>query len=830
MDDIRACSVEKGPSFRPPLITPSASPPVSRVWSRRDKPAPAKRPRLSSTPSSSSSAQPPFSSSSVADLRLESSSRLFQFWDQLAGRYNKPLDEDDIVDFRNFKIIRDRGVVSSAASPYKIGSLLAPEADPEHVTQDEGAGAAEEEGDGEEEEDGDDDSGDELDLISPPPSVPVKLEYYKTWYVPPADEKDPEDAEAFREFEEAEKKRRELYGDVDEGEEEEGVLIGLEEGEDPGVQLHEADDEEAEANPGQDEHERPPSPRPKRMPPRPKSRPLDRTGDESSEDELAAAEIDNTPPPPRQSMPPVDDIIDLTDSPSPIRVSRGRPPSQPPRMQIAASSRGRSQSKRPVLAAKCATTPEQSSSPQQVLQLLTPPRSSSAIGSTPDTQREHSPASRAETPSPKFPKTRLRYTPRPRSPSEDDENEDGELPSLDLGERTAARDPFPVGPPRWAKKKRLPPMPEVVITTLSKELNGQPGSARLASTESVSSPSLTAVKRKSVRGKGKGKGREIAASKSSSPSSTSRVSRPRCSQSQPRGSTREPTEEFSSPQPRPPPRGTKRRRVSSLSSLSGDSPAKPVTPEPLPTTSRSVRKHHDTRSSDWSDYSSDIAPPTSSSVRADDEDGMSRRLSDRMRVLRRNAQKRSFLSSSAATTLAQEVLLLYRRHKSPHYTRPRFLSIPHDIVPTIRRQAAIATIQNVTNGIRRFLSCQTLRRNTIWPRRCTVSRISWLRAHSTLRCLRHLLLAIPLAFPSHLPHGRPTLPAIAATTPSRPTSWTHRRPKQALLGLRHILLPRAIRTHTRTRMTPDSLTTRFHLLHRSHPPHPPRRLPFALHP
>ena len=764
MDDIRARSMEKGPPPRPPLITPSASPPVSRVWSRKDKAPPSKRPRLSSTPSSSSSAQPSSSASSVADLRLESSSRLFQFWDQLAGRYNKPLDEDDIVDFRNFKIIKDRGVVRSAASPYSIGSLLAVEADPEGPKEHAGDGNVEEEGDGDGE--GDDDSADELDLISPPPVVPVKLEYYKTWYVPPPDEKDPEDAEAFREFEEAEKVRRELYGDVDDEEDEEDALVGLEEGEDPGVQPHETDEQEAEADPGQDEHERLPSPSPKPMPCRRRSRPPKPIDDESSEDELAAAEVDNTPIHFRPSIPPADDIIDLTDSPpsSPALTHRGRPPSQPSRMQSGACSRGRSQSKPPVpAAAKRARVPDRPPSPEQVLQLLTPPRSSSAVESTPDTQQDYAPASRAETPSPKFPKARLRYTPRPRTPSEDGDDGDGRLPSLDIGERTGTRHPFPVGPPKKAKKKPLPAKPEVVIMTSPRRFHGRPISTRSTSTEPASSPSMATVGRKSAKGKGK----EAGPPEPSSSVGASRVSRSRRSQSQPRGLTRESTEEFSSPQPRPPSKGTKRRRVSSLSSLSDGSPAQPVSPEPPPTASRSVREHHNTRNNVRYSHSSDVGPPTSSPVRADDEDGTLRRPSDRTRMLRRVAQKKSLPSSLVVTAIAPGVWLLLQCHNFSHYTRTPTLRIPHDIMTTPRRRVAIGTIQHLTNDIRRFLNCQTRRHNTLWPRRGTVSRISWLRARSTRRHLRPAPATL-LVFLSHPHPGRHTPKAIADTTPSHP--------------------------------------------------------------
>ena len=136
------------------------------------------------------------------------STRLFAFWDQLAERYNKPLDEDDIVDLRDLAFLKDRGVTRSTAKPYKIGYFGTQDA------RDDGSSQAEEDDVenvlGEEEEEvAPEESADELDLIGP-------LQRYKHWHVPPVNEEDPEDAEAYREFEEAERCRRELYGEEEE--------------------------------------------------------------------------------------------------------------------------------------------------------------------------------------------------------------------------------------------------------------------------------------------------------------------------------------------------------------------------------------------------------------------------------------------------------------------------------------------------------------------------------------------------------------------------------------------------------------------------------------
>ena len=791
---------------------------MSRIWQPRDKPPPSKRPRLSSTPSSSCSVQPPSSSSSVNDLRLESSSRLFQFWDQLAGRYNKPLDEDDIVDLRELKIIKDRGITRSAASSYSIGSLLVPEADPEDARSEgadteEGDAAGDAEGEGE-------DSADELDLISPP-AVPVKLEYYKTWYVPPADETNPEDAEAFREFEEAERKRRELYGDVDE-EDEEIVVAGLEEGgHDPSDNLEQADEQEVDG--ALEDEQEDPSPSPKPAPRRRKSKSPKPADDESSEDELAAWEIDNTPIPPRRSVPPRDDIIDLTisRSPSPEHAPRGRSQSRPPRVQNREPSRARSKSRPP--AQPAGKTPERPSSPEQVLQLLTPPRSSSStVDSARTSQQGKSPASRAETPSPKLPKARPRYTPRPRPLIEDDDDVQERLPTLNLSGRTASQHPFAVGPPRKAKKK-LRPKPEVVITTSPRRLNGRNATIRPPSPEPASSPSMAAVKRKSAKGKEK----ETSTAGPSKPASA-KASKAARSQSQPRGSTREQTAGSSSPQPPPPSRGRKRRRVSSLSSMSDGSPAKAVTPELPPAVSSAIRKQPSARGSSRSGYSSDIPPPTSSPVRTDDEDGMLRRLSDYVSVLKRIIQK-NLPNLRTGATPEREVSSPHKGRRFARYTHMYSLRIPHDMMKLARLRVAVIAIMTGMNDIRRFLPFKTRRHNTPWLRHGTVCHISWLREPFNLRHPRRCLVTLQV-FHSRQHHGHPTPPAIVGTIPCHRTFWTRHPPKPVLLDPRHILLRDTIRIPTHTRMTPASRTVRSRRPRRSLRRLPTRRRFSAPHP
>ncbi|KAI0720484.1 hypothetical protein C8T65DRAFT_633153 [Cerioporus squamosus] len=595
MDAQFARPADKPPPPRPPLITPSASPPVSRI---RDRPPAAKRPRLSATPSTSSSVQRSSSAATISDaerLRIESLDRLFRTWDQLAERYHKPLDEDDIVDLRDLSILKDRGVTRAITRTYAIGSMIAP-------TDEASSQAGDDDNAGEEDEE---ESADELDLISGPPVPPVPEEY-KTWYVPPADQTNPDDAEMFREFEEKEKEMRERYGL--EGDEDDEATPDQE----PDVES-EPPLEEDEKEEEQEEAPRIPSPKP--SPQRRKSRPPPKTpGDDLSEDEFAAWDFDETPLPRHRSVPPPvdDDIIDLTESPipSPPRPKppqRGRSKSRPPQPQ----NRARSKSKVPVLAEKRNNSPEIEQYPaieQQSLQLLTPPRSSSAAESVPSIHDHEPPPPPAETPSPKLPKPRARYTPRPRTPSDDEEG-------IPLPPPPTMNLPLKIGPPRGVKKmstKGRGLKPEVVITLPPKRSSGKAKSVRPSVPEPPSSPSPPVSKKK----KGKGKEKE-APEPSSSVESAPKTPRRRRSQSQPRVSTRE----SDSPQPPPPPRGTKRRRVSSLSSLSDSSPARPVTPDPVFLPLSAARPNRLTRSgSSKSGYSSDIPPPTSSPVHSDVDD------------------------------------------------------------------------------------------------------------------------------------------------------------------------------------------------------------------
>ncbi|TFY74983.1 hypothetical protein EWM64_g9029 [Hericium alpestre] len=120
------------------LITPSASPPASRSTShaRDGQPSPAKRPRLNFTPSTVSSPSPSVRAQSQSEApkfdfeaaRHESTMRVLNVWSQLAERYTRRLDEDDIIDLRSGNVIKDRGVLRKAQAEYRFG----------YITQDDG--------------------------------------------------------------------------------------------------------------------------------------------------------------------------------------------------------------------------------------------------------------------------------------------------------------------------------------------------------------------------------------------------------------------------------------------------------------------------------------------------------------------------------------------------------------------------------------------------------------------------------------------------------------------------------------------------------------------
>ncbi|KAG2155922.1 uncharacterized protein EDB93DRAFT_1247563 [Suillus bovinus] len=157
-----------------PHASPSVAPPDSR---------PTKRPRLS-----------------------KSTHRVLNVWAQLAERYNKRLDEDDIVDLYSGTIISDRGVLRNGKD-YDFGHL-----NPDDIQDDQDQ---EQEQEQEPDEQDQDDDVDELDTLpvrrAPDGTMASTSELLRA--VPPLSATT--DADDLNDFLDAEKRRRELLGDED---------------------------------------------------------------------------------------------------------------------------------------------------------------------------------------------------------------------------------------------------------------------------------------------------------------------------------------------------------------------------------------------------------------------------------------------------------------------------------------------------------------------------------------------------------------------------------------------------------------------------------------
>ncbi|KAJ7784533.1 hypothetical protein B0H16DRAFT_1681915 [Mycena metata] len=156
-----------------------------------DEAPPLKRQRCSSTRRSRAS-----SSASPDNLELEreaSTTRMLNVWANLAAKYSRPIDEDDIVDLVTGEIVKDRGVLN-AEIPRKF---------PRSCGVDESTGTDED----------DEDDVDELDAFTRTEEVLVHLDGTAVQPVPPVREMGPADAKDLEEFLEAEKKRREECGE-----------------------------------------------------------------------------------------------------------------------------------------------------------------------------------------------------------------------------------------------------------------------------------------------------------------------------------------------------------------------------------------------------------------------------------------------------------------------------------------------------------------------------------------------------------------------------------------------------------------------------------------
>ncbi|KZT19474.1 hypothetical protein NEOLEDRAFT_1077683, partial [Neolentinus lepideus HHB14362 ss-1] len=129
-----------------PLITPSASPPVSRSFSLADRlasraptsttgtatPPPTRRTNRTATPAGSRDSNFDFHLA-----RKASAMRVWDVWSQLEERYTRRIDEDDIIDLRLNSVIKDRGILRGLSQQYDIGTFA--EADANDAAS-EGAG------------------------------------------------------------------------------------------------------------------------------------------------------------------------------------------------------------------------------------------------------------------------------------------------------------------------------------------------------------------------------------------------------------------------------------------------------------------------------------------------------------------------------------------------------------------------------------------------------------------------------------------------------------------------------------------------------------------
>lgn len=123
--------------------------------------------------------------------------RLKNTWANIAQRYAVPLDEDDIIDLREEKLLKDRGVVRSMVTQINFGDISLPDELGNDASSD-GGGAHSE----------DEDQLDEIDALSHGARVKNKLEA-QLRRVKPIRELDSDDECDLREFLEAEKRMRE---------------------------------------------------------------------------------------------------------------------------------------------------------------------------------------------------------------------------------------------------------------------------------------------------------------------------------------------------------------------------------------------------------------------------------------------------------------------------------------------------------------------------------------------------------------------------------------------------------------------------------------------
>ena len=130
--------------------------------------------------------------------------RLKDAWEQLAQRYSRPVDEDDIIDLRDVELFKDHGVVRNLNAQINFGDISVPDEPGNDANSDAGGAHSE-----------DEDDFDEIDTLSHGARAQNGLEA-QLRRVKPLRDLDSEDDDDLRDFLEAERRTREVFGPVDE--------------------------------------------------------------------------------------------------------------------------------------------------------------------------------------------------------------------------------------------------------------------------------------------------------------------------------------------------------------------------------------------------------------------------------------------------------------------------------------------------------------------------------------------------------------------------------------------------------------------------------------
>ncbi|TFK27974.1 hypothetical protein FA15DRAFT_665723 [Coprinopsis marcescibilis] len=226
---------------KPPLVTPSASPPPNRPFIPDQRRASGSIPpfqtqyRVSSTPKpgqSSSTRPTPDQKIDFDKERQASTLRLLDVWSQLAEKYTRRLDEDDIVDIVTGKVIKDNGILRNSRTLNFASNGHEKHGDgDDEAEEDEGVDDC-----------GDADDDDELDAFADADEEDPILTIGGTLTVPPVTTHDPRDAADLQEFLRTEELRRDVIGSEPEDDPEEETFIPDDDGTDgyeetPGPEL-----------------------------------------------------------------------------------------------------------------------------------------------------------------------------------------------------------------------------------------------------------------------------------------------------------------------------------------------------------------------------------------------------------------------------------------------------------------------------------------------------------------------------------------------------------------------------------------------------------------